>query len=1182
MMLLKNSAIKVKKSFGRFLSLLIIVAVGVGFFSGIRASAPDITASVDDYYREMSLFDFQIISTLGLTQEDVKAIEALPLADTVVPGHFIDVLSDGQAIRVHSISADSCQIQLVEGNMPAKAGECLADAEKYHVGDRIPIEGAEEELKYDEYIVVGTVHSPRYIFREYGIAGVGDGKLVSFIYVNESDFLSEYFTEILVCSQEAQEAGVYSETYENAVAALKLQLQTIQTERQIMRWYQIQQEGNDEIRSAEKELSDAKLTAEKELAEAKRLLQENQLKLEEAYQKLADGAAQLASQKEQGEHEFITAQQQFDLAFQEIELMAQQQGIDISQMDMLLAQLQMNIDALQRHLADFSTESDAYQQLVAQLDEYEAMRESLSALQQQYVQLEQELTEIQERQQAIEHTLQAYEITTDQLPEKILLIQQEITQLQEQLAATEPESEEYLFLLQAIKNKGQQLRTLQDIQQEISQLQEQSTIIQTRMTEIEQNLSQQNITIEEVPQKLLEIEEVLSQLYAQKEELTPGSTTHQSLLLQLEECNAAYENVLTLKNTYQILISQQQKLTSEKQNFELQIQKAQKELWENEQKLVQSKQILENSQKDYVEQKAKIQEEFIQAQEEIDSAKTELQQLEQPKWYLQERNALSGYGELKEDVEKVTLIARILPLFFVLIAVLMSLNTMTRMIEEERGELGIFLSLGYGRGRILWMYLLYVLIASIIGVVSGFFVGCSLIPRIVYTCYQANYILPALQIHYDMAVFLLMLLCALGSMMTVTTIVCTKELKCVPAALLRPAPPKKGQTILLEHISPIWKRLSFIWKVTIRNMFRYKKRVLMTIIGISGCTAILLTGFGIRDSIDGVAQLQYGEIFHYDSLILLEEEQAGWQEELQTVLEENHVEDPLLLKQMTFSCESDGTTVVDSYLIVPQNEELFSRYFSLRSLQNHEAIELPENSVVITQKLADLLSLQLGDFFSIHDTEGNVYKLQVGAIAENYIMHYIYMQPELYKQIWGEQITYNAIAATYHGDSGELSTTLLEQDIASYISFTEDGLETFNKLIGSLNQIILLIIAAASLLALIVLYNLVTINISERRREIATLKVLGFFNREVNAYIYRETFLLTLLSIAVGLGLGVLLHRLVIGIAEVQSTVFIKQVAPWSFLWVLLIMISFTILIQVFTYFKLKSIDMIESLKSVE
>ena len=235
MMLLKNAAIKVKKSFGRFLSLLIIVAVGVGFFSGIRASAPDITASVDDYYREMSLFDFQIISTLGLTQEDVEAIEALPLADTVAPGHFIDVLSDGQAIRVHSISADSCQIQLVEGNMPVKAGECLADAEKYHVGDRIPIEGAEEELKHGEYIVAGTVHSPRYIFREYGIAGVGDGKLVSFIYVNESDFLSEYFTEILVCSQEAQESGVYSETYENAVAALKLQLQTIQTERQIMR-----------------------------------------------------------------------------------------------------------------------------------------------------------------------------------------------------------------------------------------------------------------------------------------------------------------------------------------------------------------------------------------------------------------------------------------------------------------------------------------------------------------------------------------------------------------------------------------------------------------------------------------------------------------------------------------------------------------------------------------------------------------------------------------------------------------------------------------------------------------------------------------------------------------------------------------------------------------------------------
>lgn len=1182
-MLLKNAVIKVRKSFGRFLSLLIIVAVGVGFFSGIRASAPDITASMEDYYREMNLFDLQVISTLGLTQEDVSAIEALTLAGTVVPGYSVDVLSDGQAIRVHSFSGRDGQVQLLEGRMPEAAGECLVDAEKYHIGDRISVDGAEETLKYSEYVVVGTIHSPRYVFREYGIAGVGDGKLFSFIYVNEDDFLSEYFTEILICSPEAQEAGIYSEAYDEAVEALKQQLRIIRTERQLVRWQQIQQEGYIEIEKAEKELNSARTTAEEELALALQRLQEGQVELEEAKQQLADGALQLASQKEKAESELEAAQQALDAAFDEMKQIALQQGFDIAQVDSLLIQLQAGIDEIQRRLSDFSIESEAYQQVIAQLNEYATMQDSLRVLQQRYTQQEQIFIQIQKELQEIDSTLlQVYGITVEQLPEKISALQKELALLQEQLSATDPESEDYLILSKEISDKERKLGELQNAQQKITDLDKQSAAVQTEMSNIEAMLFQQNITIEELPQKLIEIEKALAQLQAQKDALTPGSAEHQAVLLQLEEYNAKYENLLTFQNSYQILISKQQELAVEKQNFEIQIQKAQEELWKNEQIIAQSEQALESGRKDYAEQKLAAEKEFIQAQEEIDSAKETLLQLEQPEWYLQERSSLSGYVELEEDIEKVTLIARILPLFFILIAVLMSLNTMTRMIEEERSELGIFLSLGYGKGRILWMYLLYVLAASAVGVISGFFVGCSLIPRIVYSCYQANYILPPLQLHYDMAVFLLMMLCALGSMITVTTIVCTKELKLVPAALLRPAPPKKGQTILLEHISPVWKRLSFIWKVTIRNMFRYKKRVLMTIIGISGCTAILLTGFGIRDSIDGIAQLQYGEIFHYDSLILLKEEQSSWQPELQKTLQENHVEDPLLLRQMTFSCEGNSNIFADAYLIVPQNEEMFRKYFSLYDLKEDGEVELPEDSVVITQKLADLLSLQEGDFFSIHDTEGTMYKLQVGAISENYIMHYIYMRPELYKQIWGKNIAYNAIAATYHGEERILSQTLMEQNIASYINFTGDGLETFNNLVGSLNQIILLIIAAASLLALIVLYNLVTINISERRREIATLKVLGFFDREVNAYIYRETFLLTLLSIGVGLGLGVLLHRLVIEIAEVQSTVFIKQVAPWSYLWVVLIMIGFTILIQIFTYFKLKSIDMIESLKSVE
>ena len=575
-------------------------------------------------------------------------------------------------------------------------------------------------------------------------------------------------------------------------------------------------------------------------------------------------------------------------------------------------------------------------------------------------------------------------------------------------------------------------------------------------------------------------------------------------------------------------------------------------------------------------------EEFASAQEEINDAYEELSNISYPQWYIQGRESLSGYSELEEDIEKVELIAGILPIFFMLIAALMSLNTMTRMIEEERGELGILASLGYGKGKILWMYLLYVLIASIIGVISGFFVGCRLIPEIVYSCYQANYILPALQIKYDVGTLTIILVCALGLMMAVTIGVCLRELKNAPATLLRPLPPKKGQAIFLEKISFLWKRFSFIWKVTLRNIFRYKKRVFMTIVGISGCTAILLTGFGIRDSIDGIAQLQYNDIFQYDSLIYLTEEETELTTGLQDMLLSEGIENPLLLYQSTFICEGNTGKPQNVYLVVPEKEKLFKQYFNLTDVITENNLDLPDDCVVITQKLADLLSLDVDSEFQIRDTEGNVYTLSVGAITKNYIMHYIYMTPSLYEKIFREDIKYNIIAADYEGDENALAETLIEKDLASYISFTTDGLETFNNLVGSLNQIIVLIIAASSLLALIVLYNLVSINISERRREIATLKVLGFYNLEINEYIYRETFLLTLLSIILGIGFGVFLHRLVIYIIEVQSTVFIKQIGGWSYCWVVLIMLCFTVLIQLVTYFKLKKIDMIESLKSVE
>ncbi|MDD3340632.1 MAG: FtsX-like permease family protein [Bacilli bacterium] len=818
-MLYKNTIKKIKKSFGRYASLFIIILVGVGFYSGIQAFAPNMKKHARAFYEKQNLMDFKIMSTVGLTEEDVSSLKKINSVKEVSPAYSLAVLSKEKTVRVHSIHSIN-QANLVEGRMPSEDNECLADAKNYKLGQTITVTSdVDHQLKNHTYKVVGTMESVLYVANDYGNVEVGDGKLDSFIFVKESNFVLPAYTEIYVTIKGKYSA--YSSLYKNKIEQVKKELKEIKATRE---------------ESHEKQLRD---TARIEI------LKENPF---------------LAQQPEM-------------------------------------------------------------------------------------------------------------------------------------------------------------------------------------------------------------VEESLNKIQFPKVE-----------------------------------------------------------------------------------------------------------------WYIFDREVVHGYGQLELDIDVVQKVADVLPLFFIIIVVLMTSNTMNRMIVEERREMGTMSSLGYKNGSIINTYLLYVLSATFLGVTLGYFLGSYILPKMIYNVFPYRF--PPLPLHYNLSVFLFLLIAALAMMTLVVLYSCFKELKQTPAKLFRPIPPKGGKKIFLENIHFLWKRTSFTWKITLRNMFRYKKRVLMTIIGVAGCTGLLLLGFGLKDSVNGIGNVQYSNIFKYDDMLVLKEETTSMQESLQKKLEAEKLIDPLLIKQTSYEAV-DKNKKIDTYLVAIENEELFNKYYHFKDKKTNKAAHIKNDGAVITDKLANVLHIKVGDTITI-TSNANTYKIPVSQIVENYIMNYIFVDKKVYQKYIDQNLTYNMIISNNQGDKEKISTNLIKNGTAISVDFSEDLILKANSIIVGLDSIILLIIVVSAVLCFIVLYNLTSINISERTREVATIKVLGFTDGETNEYIYIETLLLTLIAIVCGLGLGILLHSYVINIIEIETVSYFKTIHLWSYIWAVLISFVFSIIMQVITYFKLRNVDMIESLKSVE
>lgn len=626
-----------------------------------------------------------------------------------------------------------------------------------------------------------------------------------------------------------------------------------------------------------------------------------------------------------------------------------------------------------------------------------------------------------------------------------------------------------------------------------------------------------------------------------------------------------------------------------------QITAGEQELADAEAKLEEAEAEIADGWEEYYEGEAEAEAEIADgeqkiadAKEELADAENEINDIEMPEWYIYDRSNLPDYTGYGENADRMRAIGEVFPAIFFLVAALISLTTMTRMVEEQRTQIGTLKALGYERHSIAGKYLGYALLATVSGSVVGILFGEKVFPYIIINAYGIMYQhMNDIVIPYNLEYGLGAAAAALASTLLATVFSCYKELREQAAELMRPPTPKQGQRVMLERVKFIWKRLNFSWKASIRNLVRYKKRLFMTIFGIGGCMALMLVGFGLKDSIFAIVDIQYGEIQLYDGNIILSDDAT--EEEKSNIITTLEKDSKMagstegILSQITVG---NGEEWHDVYLDVPKNVEEFSEFVVLQDRVTNEKYELDDSGAILTEKMATELDVEPGDTVTIRDENRGDLEVEISAVCENYMSHYLYMTPAYYEKVFGEQPDYNSIfyktADRITEEAERIGEEALTLPGALSVSYTTDLREQVDNMLGALDEVIVVLIISAGMLAFVVLYNLNNINITERQRELATLKVLGFYNGEVAMYVYRENIVLTVLGAVFGIVLGKFLHGFIIVTVEIESVMFGRNIDLSSFIYGFLLTILFSLLVNGAMYFKLKKINMVESLKSVE
>ena len=1089
--LLKDGIKEIKNSYKRFISIILIVLLGVGFFSGIKAASPDMKKTLDKYFDDLDVMGVQVISTLGLTDEDISAIQKIENTKNVEGSYQTDAIvkieDEEVIVKLETFLNNINKLELVEGRLPEKENECVVEpifleGTGHKIGDTIEIkvdditndEGEKEKvLKQNKVTIVGTVKSPMYISTDRGSTKLGSGVINYYMYIPKENINVDIYTNIYLTVADVKDLDTTSKKYSNEVEKVKDDLEAISNERREARYNELYDSANSKIKDAQKELEKEKEQAEKEIKKAEKELKDGKSKLE-------DGKRELEINRENAYSEFKEAEEEISKAKA----------------------------TLKENEAKFKEEKEKAEK---QIKEYE---EQLSKLKQTKKQLD---------------TLQ---INLKELQEKLSILQNKLEQ-----ATSEEE-------------KAQ-------IQDQIEQVKNQIQMIQKTISIINNELNKQGI----------------SDISGTINNLENGIETARKGLQNAEK---------EIQNGKNKIEANEKKLQNEKNSVYYQLNQAEKKIEDSEKEIKDGEKELEKVKKEFGEKIAKADEELL-------DAKKELNKIEMPEWFVLDRDQNVGYISYVQDTDRVANLAEVFPVVFFLVAALISLTTMSRMVEEQRVEIGTLKALGYSKRQIASKYLIYASLATVIGGIIGIFVGFNFLPKVIANMYAMVYDVPEVILEFNTNIAIIgmgiAVLCTVGA----TMYTCIKELRNEPAILMKPKAPKPGKRVFLEKVSFIWQHMNFTAKVTARNLFRYKKRFLMTIIGVCGCTALIVSGFGLRDAISNMIPMQFGEIDKYNLSITLKEEKYG--DELveleNNILENEEIETTLGVNTQSVKIAKDDNNQ-QIQLIVPSDVNKLSEFITLRDRKNQDdTYVLDSTGVVISEKLASLLNIKKGDTILLENADGIRKDVKISKITENYILHYIYMSPELYNSTFNTRIESNVILAKTVDTNGiseeNLGKKLLnDSKNISGVAFTSTSQDMFKTVMDNMDMVVWILIIAAGLLALVVLYSLLNANISERIRELATIKVLGFYDKEVYSYIGRETIILTIIGILVGLFGGYFLTMYILKTCEIDITMFDPNVKMLSYIWGILITVFFAIIVNIITYFSLKKIDMIESLKSVE
>ena len=1083
----KNILRDFRSNLNRFLSLFGIVALGVMMLTGLMSFAPSMRTAGQKYYSEQNVFDLRVLSTLGLSEDDIHAIQSTEGVSAVMPVKYLDAVgrwstsSDGAVLRVQQLPADPDadtednmnRLTLLEGRMPEAADECvvqvLGHGYAIPLGTILTLPDDTENIRHTEYTVVGRVQDPQYFSASQETTTAGDGVLDAFVFVPDGELTADYYTVCYLKVADAAQYDNYSDEYQSAVDSVADRLEAISEDRCVTRRAQLIDDANTQLADAKQIYNEQKTEAERQFAKAEQKLNDAQKLLDDAKAQLDAGEAELAAQKaalpdtmQNGADSLVTGEEQvleFEDQLQQIELL-----VNLKQVaDPLLGYAETALNNAQKALDDAEPEDE----------EYTELRDALQKAQDAY--------------DNINGQLNGYQAQLD---------------------------------------AGKQ------------------------------------------------------QMYAQGLISSPN----------LSNTDLITEAKAALRKMKVQLLQGQLQLTTGTATAYTQFDAARTQLDEGWAEYNSGKEQLDASRAKYETQKAEAEQKLAEGQQQITDAEEQISDIQNGEWYVLNRGSSMSLVTFEQYADRMDAIARVFPVFFFLVAALVASTTMTRMVDENRLQMGTLKALGYSSTAIAGKYLLYGIAASVLGSIVGMAVGFVVFPTIIWYAYRTvMFTIPTFSLHFYPGMALASVAISAAVIGLATLQACRASLKEKTAALLLPRAPAAGKRIFLEYLTPLWKHMSFSQKTTARNLFRYKKRFFMTVLGVAGCTALLLIGFGIQDSLLPMLTKQTTELTHCDLTVTLSDKKA--------LTVENGLGDLLdsssgiaswgkyYSKSVTvYNADGEKDTVS---VVAAEDESQMTQYFTFRTRVGHKAVAFDDSSVILTEKTAERLGLAVGDSFEVETADGSRKSLTLTGITENYVFTRLYLSQSQLKSLNGGTLpewntVYGVTDCPTDADRDALRTQMLACNYVSGVSFIEDTTQMFDGLIGCLNYVVMLVIVCAAALAAVVLYNLISVNLGERKKELATIKVLGFYDKEVYRYIFREIDLLSFIGSLVGLALGVPLHQFIIRTVEMDQMMFIRSIAPRSFVFSVALTMLFNFAVCLLMRRHVKQISMVESMKAPE